>query len=443
MEKSIIDFTCTDKNGKIYLEPKAFAQYAAQRWTIRYHQENFYRYRHGKWEYWPDDRLKAFLFKFLESVDGNIFTLAAEKRYIEILKRICYSYKSFNSDKSVINMQNGMLRLKDAELIPHNSKFLSTIQLPYEYKATAKCPGFIKFLDQVFMGDSELIAFVQELMGYCLSPDMEAQKFFILYGHGSNGKSVFCEILRCLVGEENSSALSIKALEQKFAVADLEGKPLNISTENEGGNRPFNTQQIKAITGGDTLKAERKHKDVFSISPICKLVFAVNNLPRFSDNSYGFVRRIVVIPFEAVFSKEAGTENVHLVNELKKELPGIFNFALVGLVRLRANDYKFTYSRKIEQYTNQYVDIFGKFINEVIEITNKEKDRVKRSDVKKIFDTWAEGSLHPNLSEISCQKFWNELKRAFERRNVLLQTVKSNGDNYITGLKLKTDFMEE
>lgn len=383
---------------------------------------------------------RVFLFDYIEKVNDQVFNPRVEREYILYLKRRCYSDKGFNTNRKYINMKNGTLRIEDQKLCEHTPKLRSTIQLLFSYDPKAKCPKFREFLSDLFLGDEEVISVVQELLGYCMSSDMEAQKFFILHGGGSNGKSVFCDILRCLVGEENCSALPIRELSQKFSLADLDGKLVNVSTENEEDKgKTYNSQQIKAITGGDTLKAERKHKDIFSLKPVCKLLFAANNLPVFNDTSYGFYRRIMVIPFEATSRKEDGSADIHILRKLKAELPGIFNFALEGLMRLRSNDYQFSTSEKIEKCSCEYgrrINPYMDFVNDSIEITDDISDTVKRTDVSAAFRKWAEDNDHSELCGISGQELWSKLNPIFRQRSKNFRAKKRGGIWYIDGIKM-------
>ena len=152
------------------------------------------------------------------------------------------------------------------------------VKLPFDYDQEAKCPRFQEFLKQVFRADEELISLVQEIMGYCLSPSIEAQKFFIFYSDGSSGKSVLCSILQHLAGGDNNvSSLTLSNLNQKFQRAELFGKIVNISTENEV--RKFNTEALKSITSGDPIQIEHKFRKPFTTRLTAKLLFAMNSLP--------------------------------------------------------------------------------------------------------------------------------------------------------------------
>ena len=427
-----------DDKGVERLDPKQFAKFAAKKWQIIYFHGEFYRYVAGCWKLWPLGGMRKTLFSFIEKF-SNVHNLGVEGAYINYLKLIRYDEKGFNKNHNLMNFKNGVLNLNDMNFMEHSPKFRSSIQLPYSYNKEAKCPRFMEFLSEIFLGDKEMIDVIQEIMGYCISCDNEAQKFFIFYGQGSNGKSVLCELLRELAGRENCSSLSIKDLGQRFSVADLEGKPLNLSTENESANgRAYNSQYIKAISGGDFIKAEKKMKDVYTFQPFCKLIFSANNYPKFNDYSFGFYRRIMVIPFEATFDKESGTADVHLLDKLQAELPGILNFALEGLMRLRKNGYVFSRAAKIEnslKWYRQAMNPYRAFFDEYITFTKNDRNRIKCSDVWKRFCEWAAENGQAESRYVSANKFWSELKKAVPELSGRFK--KSNGYRFIIGFSLR------
>ena len=208
----------------------------------------------------------------------------------------------------------------------------------------AKCPNFDDFIVKLTLEDTELKAVIQEIMGYVLTRRVDAQKFFIFWSAGGSGKSTFCDVLVWLAGEENVSSVSLGALSDKFARSQIEGKILNLATENE--TRRVKTALLKQIVGGDIIQIERKGKDPHSHRPSVKCVFAVNNLPQFCENSYGMLRRMLIVPFPAVFTDPANPNEFRRITnfqeKLEPKLAGIFNFAMKGYKRLRYNNFVFS-----------------------------------------------------------------------------------------------------
>lgn len=421
-----------------------FAQFVIENYSVICDKDGvFYRYDGGKYKMVPSLEFKAILYQIMQSGAKGFWNTRCEKEYVSALERECICSKQMNSYKKLINLKNGMFSLKDYSLKNHSPRYLSTIQLPIEYDETAGCPRFKQFLEEIFLGDKELISFTQELIGYCLATDNQAQSFFIFYGTGANGKSLLCKIITALVGEENCSALSISELEKRFSRVDLVDKLLNISAENEpDGGKAYNSQVIKGMTGGDRFKAEQKGKDIFSFAPFCKFIFAVNTLPNFNDKTEGFLRRVKVIPFNARFSIDDGTADVNLEKKLLKELPGIFNWAIVGLKRLRKNKYCFSYSKAMEDALQDYKELVNPyltFFEECIEYEGNDSSiQRNKKDVHKAFQTWAYENNHMNLARITPKKFWYEFSATIEQLKLpRLVYKKSGGNRFVVGIKFK------
>lgn len=382
------------------------------------------------------------MYEILQEPKFGTWCVKYENEYMSALERLCFCPQELNQHKNCINLKNGIYDLKKYKLHPHSSNYLSTIQLPIRYYSKADCPIFKKFLNDIFLGDIELINVMQEIIGYCLSVDMQAQCFFIFFGTGANGKSVLCNIIKEIVGNDNCSALPISDLGKSFSRADLLGKLLNISAENEAdGNRPFNSQYIKSISGGDEIKAEFKGKDVFTFTPTCKLIFATNTLPKFNDKTTGFLRRVRIIPFNARFSIEEGTADINLEKKLQKELSGIFNWAILGLRRLRKNNYVFTKSKAMDEMLQEYKEMINPYIifwNDCI-IYNPDDVDTKTSK-KSVFDTfvnWCLKNNHKNLSQVSARKFWYEISCVVEQLKLSpLRYKKTQNSRFVIGLSL-------
>lgn len=430
------------KDGTLYFNANFFADFIRKKYKmICTEPEKFYVYKKGVYIFYDISAIKKKLYYELQEPYFGTWTKHKEEEYIKSLERLVYVNKELNSYRDLINLKNGMFDLTTYKLKRHSSKYYSSIQLPIVYDAEAKCPQFKKFLKEVFCGDKELICFAQEMIGYCISTDMEAQCFFILFGTGANGKSLLCNLIKKLVGDGNYSSLALSDLGKSFSRADLQNKILNISAENESENgKPFNSQYVKAISGGDDIKAEFKGKDVFTFKPFCKLIFAVNSLPNFTDKTNGFIRRVKIIPFNATFSIEDGTADIHLEDKLTEELSGIFNWAIRGLRRLRKNGYQFSKCSAVQDMLTEYSELINPYIlywNECI-IYNYEdiKVRTRKKDLFDDFTAWASRNNHSNLARITPKRFWFDIALLLEQLGLpALRFQKSGGTRYVLGVE--------
>jgi len=252
--------------------------------------------------------------------------------------------KAQSDQLNYLTLQNGLFSLEEHRLLEHTPEIFTTNLLPYDYDPEAECPRFLQFLDEIFMGDKERIAFLQEAIGYGFHKQIPKPAVFFFVGTGSNGKSVFLDTITNLYGEHNTSTLSLNSFSKEYYVLQLFGKMVNISSETpRKGN--LRTDVIKAVVGGDWVTGRDLYKTPVKFKPYAKHYLAMNETPSIDDPSHGMWRRIYLIDFPRIFSEDE--MDVHLTEKLAKELPGIFNWALDGYRRLRSNEFKFIVSKKM------------------------------------------------------------------------------------------------
>lgn len=259
----------------------------------------------------------------------------------------------FNVD-GYINFDNGVLDLETMTLGEHSSSFGFRYVLPFNYDPDATCPRFDQFIEEITLKDKQLGDVLLEFMGYSLvgaDPSI-GQKALILHGEGSNGKSVFIEVLRSLAGKNNYSTLSmgseINKLENRYQLAS---KLFNISEETPT-KAMMDSSIFKALVAGGEVQARKLYCDSYSMKNYAKIIMACNELPRTTDLSHGMMRRLLIIPFQATFTEE--TKDVLLINTLKGELAGIFNRAMEGYKRFLDNNKRFTESVAVTASVQRY-----------------------------------------------------------------------------------------
>lgn len=114
---------------------------------------------------------------------------------------IAATVADFDSDPWLLNVQNGTLDLRTGQCRAHDPAQRLTKQAQVTYDPTATAPTWERFLDDIFLGDTDLSGWVQRALGYSLTGDMREQAFFLCYGSGANGKSTFLEAVRGVVGD--------------------------------------------------------------------------------------------------------------------------------------------------------------------------------------------------------------------------------------------------
>ena len=254
----------------------------------------------------------------------------------------------------LINLENGLLKVRTRELIAHSPEFLSTTRVPIAFDPSATCPKIDKFIGEVFPEDAIPLAW--EILGDLLTPERSVQKAICLLGEGGNGKSAFLDVATNFVGAENVCHLSLQRLElDRFSAARLCGKLANICTDLPS-ERLSSSAMFKAITGCDRITAEIKYRDSFEFTPFARLIFSANKLPLSADASQAFFDRWLIVPFPNRF-RHTGRETPRRVLQARlcarHELSGALNKALDGLGRVRRRGF-FTEPKESRALVRRY-----------------------------------------------------------------------------------------
>ena len=194
-----------------------------------------------------------------------------------IMRKTYIKLEEFDKDFNIINMENGLYLINEDKLVLHNPNYYSRNQNTLIYNPKAKPKIFGKFLMEVLYPSD--IRTAVEMMAYTFSRYNLFENYCILIGSGSNGKNVFTGILSHLHGLKNISNVSLKAIiDDRFALADLENKNVNIDTELLNG-AITDISNLKKLTGKQPIRIERKNKDAYEVILHAKLFFSANKIP--------------------------------------------------------------------------------------------------------------------------------------------------------------------
>jgi putative DNA primase/helicase len=308
--------------------PLVHAEQIKKLFHVLFYHAAFYKYRDGAYEYWYPEELDKLIVELI-GPQVQAYQLDAVKR---LLKGLAFVRPENINRPDRLNLQNGILNLESGEFLDHTPEFLSTVQAQVRFEAASEWPTWKKFLDEILPHQDEQLL-LSEVFGYCLTPDVSHHKAIVLVGEGANGKSVILNVLEALVGPDNCSALMLSDLKERFRLAELENKLVNIVTEVEAKSL-IHDAKFKSIVTGDPQVGERKNQDPFKFRPFSKWIIACNNLPASRDRSYGYERRLIIIPFEKVIPENRRDPDL-AKNLIHRELSGILNWALGGYRRLR------------------------------------------------------------------------------------------------------------
>ena len=235
------------------------------------------------------------------------------------------------ADQDKLPFKNGLLELKTKQLISITPNNAQTWCLPYEYNPTADCQKIKAWLLQAVDGDKETVQFLRAWMAAVLHGRNDLQKYLHLKGSGGTGKGTFMRLLTALIGEINTAITSLDQLEQnRFEAAILHNKRLAVITESDKYGGSINN--LKAITGQDHIRLERKHQQQAGSFIFQGLVvMASNESLQTTDHTSGLDRRRITVIFDRRATDEEKQAWQALGGEevvLHSELPGFVNWLI-------------------------------------------------------------------------------------------------------------------
>ena len=354
-------------NAPIFFENKTFlfdkfAQYLKNEYHIVKINGQLHIYNNGVYDY----AQKTIETKMIEKIP----TLTAQRRteVMKYLDLICEDVE--RSEANYIAFKNGIYDIVTDELIPYTPDIILTNRINHNYNDNAYDKLADTTLDKLSCNDNEVRALLEECIGYCFYRRNELGKAFILTGDKANGKSTFLDLIKYILGDGNISALDLRELGDRFSTAMLFGKLANVGDDIGDEFMQGSAVSIfKKIVTGNRVKAEQKGKDPFEFNPYIKLLFSANDMPRMRDKTGAVLRRLVMIPFNATFTKEDEDYDPFIKYKLISEdsIEYLILLGIQGLKRVLHNN-EFTVSQKVTNVLTEYEEENNPviaFINEV------------------------------------------------------------------------------
>lgn len=292
-------------------------------------------------------------------------------------------------------------------------------------------------LNIFFCGDTDLIDYVQKIVGLVAVGKVYIEAIVIAYGEGRNGKSTFWNVISRILGSYSGN-LSADMLtvgcrrNVKPELAEAKGKRLIIAAEMEEGMR-LNTSVIKQLCSTDDMFAEKKYKDPFSFTPSHTVVLYTNHLPKVGAIDIGTWRRFIVIPFTATIE---GNQDIKNYGDYLFENAGgaILTWIIEGARKVIKEKYRLELPEKVEVAIETYRennDWLSHFLSGCCEI-----DETYTAKSGEVYNEFRAFCFRTGEFARSTADFYTALDAAgFERHKTRKGVI-------VKGLRIKSEFLE-
>jgi putative DNA primase/helicase len=329
---------------------------------------------------------------------------------------------------NMIAFRNGIYDLETDSLKPFSPDVVITNRIPWDYNPSAYSELADKTLDKIACHDAEIRTILEECIGSCFyrSNTLGGGKAFILTGEGSNGKSTFIAMIQHLLNEENITALDLKELDQKFQNAALFGKLANLG-DDISDEFIVNASFFKKLVTGERVQVQNKGEKPFEFNNYAKFLFSANNIPRIKDKTGAVLRRLLIVPFDAEFSKNDPDYDSSIKYKLQE--PEVMEYLIVLGIKALKNIIEkqgFTESARVqgqlkeyEETNNPIIGFFDEMQIEEFQIENEQSD--------KVYKRYKEYCLANNFNPMSKAEFSKQLCR---KLGMTTKTKKIGGKVY-------------
>lgn len=324
----------------------------------------------------------------------------------------------------LIAFRNGIYDILTGELQPFSPSVVITNRIPWDYNPNAYSELADKTLDKIACHDEQVRTILEECIGSCFyrSNKLGGGKAFILTGEGSNGKSTFIAMMQHLLNEDNIAALDLKELDQKFQNTALFGKLANLG-DDISDEFIVNASIFKKFVTGERVQVQNKGEKPFEFNNYAKFLFSANNIPRIKDKTGAVLRRLIIVPFNASFSKDDPDYDDHITYKLQEQdvMEYLIILGLSALKRVLTNG--FTESAKVQEQLKEYEETNNPILG-FFEEVEFEGFQIENEQSDKVFKRYKEYCLANNFNPMSKAEFSKQLCR---KLNMTTKTKKISG----------------
>lgn len=333
--------------------------------------------------------------------------------------------KEFNRHPTLLAFANGVVDLETGRLTRSRPDLYLTQSSPYPYPGIhAYSPWWDAHLRKIFCGNDALIDYFERVIGYSATGLQVNKDIWCALGpHANNGKSVTFNAIKKVLGDVATTIKLDVLLEEKGGFRSkgpdpdlmvLDGIRMGIAAE-ANDKVKFSMERVKAITGGDDVRARGMYADSKIIDSKVKLWLHTNDIPQISGFDPGFMLRLRIIPFAARFVTDPALVDearhhyraagkMEVERRLEESYPQIAAW-IVRCARKFLRDVDYVTPSIVLRNTKDYFeeqDNLGKFIEDACE-TGREC-KCKSGDLWKVFKTWCVEELAMDEKHVMSNK---------------------------------------
>ncbi len=304
------------------------------------HDGKFYIYSGCRWIALEDAELKQLL--LMASIRmGYPEIEARDAKFIDLLMSQSVQDGFFSDKKpvkpSTINLNNCTvhLELSGVSAKPFDHRDFATYQLDFDYDAAAKNELWLKTLEKL-LPDPDTRKTLQQALGFIFVRGLKMERTTLIYGTGSNGKSLVYEVLNGVIGVENITNYSLESLTNETGYQRTMIKDALVNYGTDINLRKIDTAMLKTLASGEPIEARLPHGRPILMRDYAKLIFNVNNLDAsFVENTHGFFRRLLIIPFLKTIADKDQDRDLH--TKILKDKAGVLNWLIEGAEEVLKN----------------------------------------------------------------------------------------------------------
>lgn len=282
----------------------------------------------------------------------EISSLTSNQRgeVLKYLNVVCIEEER-TADLNLIAFKNGIYNLNTDSLEQFSPQHIITNKIPWKYNPDAKSDLVDSVLDKLSCGDVEIRYLLEEVAGACMyrSAAIGGGMVAILNGDKYNGKSTYIHMVQSMLGKNNYSAADMGDLGNRFVAITLYGKLANIG-DDISNEYIGDTSILKKLITGEVIQAEEKGRPHIDFAPYAMHLYSANGMPRMKDPTGAMLRRLLPIPLNGKFTKDAPDYDPFIRYKLEQveHVEYFIQLALDGLAEVLRNK-SFTVPAKVEQ----------------------------------------------------------------------------------------------